>query len=121
MRVAVARCDFTLRSQGAQITHVSHLGPLSRHGFKDGLHGAAGGHDEWVAAVGVDLFDFEFRVFAVGGHGDGAATGVDFFGRALGLFGGEVEEFLHHPLDVVKGVLVVVEDHDVPLGGLAGG
>jgi hypothetical protein len=85
--------------------------------FEDGGHGALGGEDAGICAVGVDLGLVGFTLGTSGGFEDDSALGVDDAGEGPGFFEAVTEDGAEHFDDVLVGMLVVVEQDEVVQGG----
>ena len=85
-------------------------------GFDDGGHASGAAFDLFVFSVGVDLVSFEFGAFFRCGIDDDAAGGIDLASHEVGSLPGVAEELAEHSDDVVIGMVVVIEEDDVPHG-----
>ena len=83
-------------------------------------HRAFAAGDEPIAAEGVDLVAFEFRMFHRGRQTNGTARSIDFPRQFIALFRRMTEEILHHPNDIVVRMIVIIPQDDVVPGLLLG-
>src|SRR5690606_22776062 len=85
-------------------------------GLEDRRHRAGGGGKQVIAAIGVDLVALQLGKLAVGGGDDRAALGVHLAGELEGQRRRAGKQVAQHPDDVLVGVVVVVEEDDIPGG-----
>jgi hypothetical protein len=81
--------------------------------FEDGGHGADGGGDAGICAVGVDLGLVGFALGVTSGFEDDSALRVDDACEGPRFFGAVAEDVGEHFDDVLVGVLVVVDEDEV--------